>query len=116
MRNVISKEYTIFLNEIKSRIVSARIQAIRSINKKLIQLYWDIGKTIVEKQEKYKWGNAVVEKLANDLQEDFKTTFGFSVQNLWYMRQFYLAYKDDPILQQAVGELPWGHNILMRKF
>ncbi|MBU4305595.1 MAG: hypothetical protein KJ893_08280 [Candidatus Omnitrophica bacterium] len=112
MKSMIGKEYAVFLNEIKSRIVSARIHAIRSVNKELIKLYWDIGKSIVERQEKYKWGNAVVERLALDLKADFKGTFGFSVQNLWYMRQFYLGYKDDTILQQAVGELPWGHNIL----
>lgn len=107
------KEYLTLLNEIKSRIAAARIQASRSVNNGLIQLYWDIGRSIIERQEKYKWGDAVVEKLANDLKEDFKSTFGFSVQNLWYMRQFYLEYKDDAILQQLVGELPWGHNILI---
>ena len=113
MKSIIGKEYISFLHEIKSRIISARIKAVRSVNKELIKLYWDIGRSIIERQEKYKWGNAVVEKLANDLKEDFKSTFGFSVQNLWYMRQFYLEYKDDAILQQLVGELPWGHNILI---
>ena len=113
MKNIIGKEYIRFLNEIKSRIISARIKAVRSVNKELIKLYWDIGRSIIERQEKYKWGDAVVEKLANDLKEDFKSTFGFSVQNLWYMRQFYLEYKDDAILQQLVGELPWGQNILI---
>ncbi len=113
MKNTIGKEYIKFLNEIKSRIVTARIQAVRSVNKELIKLYWDIGRTIVQRQKKYKWGDAVVEKLANDLKKDFETTFGFSTQNLWYMRQFYLEYKDDSILQQLVGELPWGHNILI---
>ena len=106
MKNIIGKEYVKLLSEIKSRIVSARIKAVRSVNKELIKLYWDIGRSIIERQEKYKWGDAVVEKLANDLKEDFKSTFGFSVQNLWYMRQFYLEYKDDSILQQLVGELP----------
>ena len=47
------------------------------------------------------------------MKEDFKTTFGFSTQNLWFMRQFYLEYKNDSILQQLVRELPWGHNILI---
>ena len=113
MKNTIGTEYIKFLDEIKSRIVTARIHAIRSVNKELIKLYWDIGRAIVERQKKYKWGGAVVEKLANDLKEDFKTTLGFSTQNLRYMRQFYLEYKNDSILQQLVGELPWGHNILI---
>ena len=77
MRNIIGKEYIRFLNEIKSRIISARIKAARSVNKELIKLYWDIGRSIIERQERYKWGTAVVEKLANDLKDDLKNTFGF---------------------------------------
>ena len=38
---------------------------------------------------------------------------GFSVQNLWLARQFFLEYRDAPILQQLVGEIPWGHNVLI---
>jgi len=72
MKNAIGKEYIKFLSEIKSRIVTARIQAIRSVNKELIKLYWDIGRIIVERQKKYKWGDAVVEKLALDLATEFK--------------------------------------------
>lgn len=52
MKNTIGTEYIKFLDEIKSRIVTARIQAIRSVNKELIKLYWDIGRTIVERQKK----------------------------------------------------------------
>ena len=109
----ISNEYGEFLREIKSRVISARIKAVKSVNKELIQLYWDIGKKIAQKQEKYRWGAAVVEKLSRDLRKDLKTTHGFSAQNLWYMRQFYLEYRNDRILQQLVGELPWGHNVLI---
>lgn len=56
MKTFMTREYLTFLNEIKSRIVVARIQAIRSVNKELINLYWDIGKTIVERQEQFGWG------------------------------------------------------------
>ena len=49
MKTLMTREYLTFLNEIKSRIVTARIQAIRSVNKELINLYWDIGKAIVER-------------------------------------------------------------------
>jgi predicted nuclease of restriction endonuclease-like (RecB) superfamily len=100
-------EYIKFLNEIKSRIITARIQAIQSVNKELIKLYWDIGKTIVERQKKYKWGDAVVEKLANDLKEAFPQAHGFSKRNIWNMRRFYEEYKNKPFLQQLVAEIPW---------
>ena len=61
----------------------------KQVNKSLIQLYWDIGKSIVEKQKKYKWGKSVVETLSNDLQKEFIDAHGFSARNLWYMRNFY---------------------------
>jgi len=113
MKNTIGTEYTKFLNEIKSRIVTARIQAIRSVNKELIKLYWDIGRAIVERQKKYKWGDAVVERLALDLSAEFNSVAGFSVQNLWRMRLLYLEYKNSLKLAQLVREIPWGQNIVI---
>jgi len=113
MKALIKKEYGIFLNEIKSRIVSARIQAVRRVNKELISLYWDIGKSIVERQERFGWGKGVVEKLASDLAAEFNKAAGFSVQNLWRMRLLYLGYKDKPKLAQLVREIPWGQNIII---
>lgn len=110
---VLKSDYYNFLKEIKGKIVSARIVAYRRLNKELIKLYWEIGKSIVEKQEKHGWGKGIVEKLAEDLQQEFSAMKGFSVQNLWYMRQFYLAYRDVPDLQQLVGEIPWGQNIII---
>lgn len=113
MKTVLSKEYAVFLNEIKSRIVSARIQAVQSINRELIRLYWDIGKSIVEQQEKFRWGKGIVEQLSRDLAREYANLEGFSRDNLWRMRMFYLEYKDDPKLAQLVPVLPWGHNILI---
>lgn len=113
MKPVISKEYLKFLNEIKTRIVTERIQTVRSVNKKLIKLYWDIGKAIVERQKKYTWGDNIVEALARDLREAFPESFGFSGRSLWNMRRFYEEYKDKPFLQQLVAEIPWGHNLLI---
>jgi hypothetical protein len=106
------KEYSGFLHEIKSRIVSARIQASRSINQDLLQLYWDIGGIIVARQERHGWGQSIVERLAIDLKEDFKGIEGFSPNNLWRIRNFYLAYKDNLKLARLVQEIPWGQNII----
>jgi len=110
---ILSGEYVALLGDIKKRIISARIKTARSVNKALIQLYWEIGKSITEKQAQNGWGDGIVENLSIDLRKEFQNTFGLSVQNLWYMRKFYVEYKDKPILQQLVGELPWGHNILI---
>lgn len=106
-------DYTHFLHAIKARIRTAKISASRAIHKELIDLYWSIGKDIVEKQELLGWGKSVVERLSKDLKKTFPGTRGYSTQNLWYMRQLYSEYRDRPNLQQLVGEIPWGQNILI---
>lgn len=113
MKKILAKQYITFLREVKQRILSARIQAARSINKELINVYWDIGKAIVERQEKYKWGDSVVEKLAEDLIVEFDSAVGYSPKNLWRMRLLYLAYKNNSKLAQLVREIPWGQNIVI---
>lgn len=113
--NTLSKtnDYLEFLGAIKNRIRDARISASRVVNKELISLYWDVGKGIVEKQENLGWGKSVVESLSHDLIVEFPGSSGFSPQNLWLMRQLFLEYRDRPILQQLVGEIPWGQNLLI---
>lgn len=98
-------DYAQFLNGIKSRIRSARIEVARQVNSGLISLYWSIGQDIVAKQESLGWGKSVVEKLSKDLQKAFPRSEGFSADNLWRMRQFYIEYFDPSILEQLVPEL-----------
>jgi predicted nuclease of restriction endonuclease-like (RecB) superfamily len=105
--------YNAFLVEIKEKIRKAQYEALKSVNKELITLYWDIGMMIVERQEKYSWGKSVVENLAKDLQNEYPGIKGFSVQNLWYMRKFYLDYKDNQKLQPLVGEISWAKNLVI---
>lgn len=105
--------YKHFFEDIKRGIQSARVSAAKSVNKELIKLYLHIGQQIVEKQEKFGWGKSVVEILASDLQKEFENTDGFSARNLWNMRMFYLQYRNNEFLLQAVAEIPWGHNLLI---
>ena len=107
------KNYTFFLDEIKQEINKARIMAARTVNKELITLYWNIGKMIINQQEKHGWGKSIVERLSVDLTSSYGSSKGYSTQNLWYMRQLYYEYKGNRKLQQLVGEIPWGHNILI---
>ena len=106
-------EYPELLAEIKERIRSAQYAALRAVNRELVGLYWDIGRMIAERQKTRGWGKSVVQQLAADLQAEFPGLRGFSVQNLWYMRQFYLEYHNDPKLQPLVGEISWTHNLVI---
>jgi predicted nuclease of restriction endonuclease-like (RecB) superfamily len=99
-----STEYRRFVENLKARVISARICAARAVNRDLILLYWDIGLGIVEKQKTLGWGDAVVEMVAADLRRAFPASQSFSPDNLWRMRQFYLAYSSSEFLGQAVPE------------
>lgn len=108
-------DYTDLLGELKNRVRAARITALRTINTQLIELYWSIGKTILERQEVEEWGSRVMSRLADDLRAEFPEMKGLSRSNLFYMRGFAAAWPE-PIVQQAVGQLPWGHiTVLLDK-
>ena len=102
---MITPEYRRFIEDLKARVISARISAARAANRDLILLYWDIGRGIVEKQQTAGWGQAVVERLAADLRAEFPDMRGFSANNLWLMRQLYSEYSDTGFLEQLVQEI-----------
>jgi predicted nuclease of restriction endonuclease-like (RecB) superfamily len=126
---IASPDYRNFIEDLKARVLSARISVARAVNADLILLYWDIGRGIVEKQKTLGWGESVVETVAADLRLAFPFTSGFSPRNVRDMKRFYLAYSDDVIwrqavakladtssgtfLQQLVAECPWGQNLLI---
>lgn len=111
MTDLIQLSYTDLLKEIKERIKTAQYTALKAVNRELISLYWDIGKTIVERQQDENWGKSVVKQLSEDLRHEFPEHRGFSSQNLWFMRQFYLEYRDNEKLQPMVREIGWTHNL-----
>jgi len=114
MKNkLITDNYNSFVQEIKQRIRAAQYETLRVVNKELILLYLDIGKRIIENQKKYGWGKAIVETLAKDLQAEFPGVTGYSADNLWRMRKFYLNYADKPKLAPLVQEITWTHNIVI---
>ena len=113
IKTAFGKTYQTFLNDIKKRIEKARFEALRRVNRQLVKLYWEIGKGIVQRQEQLAWGKSVVERLSTDLRMAFPDMKGLSVQNLWYMRQVYLTYRDFPKLQPLVGEISWTANLII---
>jgi predicted nuclease of restriction endonuclease-like (RecB) superfamily len=105
--------YADWLAELKTRIHSAQQRATLAVNRELVLLYWQIGRDILARQANQGWGAKVIERLAHDLRTAFPEMKGFSRANLMYMRAFADAWPDEQIVQQAVGQLPWGHNLVL---
>lgn len=111
--NSVDKRYRQLLDEAKQKITTTRVQVAKAASRTQFELYWWLGQKIVASQSKHGWGKSVIEQLSKDLKQVFAGTAGFSPQNLWYMRKIYLEYAKTPILQQLVGEIPWGHNLVI---
>lgn len=106
-------DYVQWLADIKNRVLTARHKAVLAVNSELVSLYWHIGRDILQRQAAQGWGSKVIDRLGRDLREAFPEMKGFSRANLLYMRAFAEAWTDFEIVQQAVGQLPWGHNVLL---
>ncbi len=111
---ILPPNYKTWLADLKSRIHQAQQRATLSVNRELIDLYWKIGNDILLRQKEQGWGAKVIDRLSRDLRIAFPEMKGFSRANLLYMRSFASAWSDHPsIVQQVVGRLPWGHNIVL---
>lgn len=106
-------DYGQWLADIKNRVLTARQRAALAVNAELVSLYWHIGRDILQRQATQGWGSKVIDRLGRDLREAFPEMKGFSRANLMYMRAFAEAWTDFEIVQQTVGLLPWGHNVLL---
>ena len=105
--------YADWLTDLKSRIHASQQRATLAVNRELVLLYWQIGRDILARQAAQGWGAKVIERLALDLRSAFPDMKGFSRANLMYMRAFADAWPDAAIVQQTVGQLPWGHNLVL---
>lgn len=107
------EDYSDWLNNLRKRIRSAQQCAVRSLNRELVSLYWQIGHDILERQQRQGWGTRVIDRLSDDLRRAFPDMKGFSPRNLKYMRAFAEAWPDRQIVQEALAQLPWYHQITL---
>ncbi len=98
-----TQDYEKSLSTLIKKIDESRNKAITTVNKLLVNLYWSIGMTISDLQENGKWGDGVVKKLSQDLRMKYPNQKGFSVQNLWYMKNCYITYYEIPKRQSVSG-------------
>lgn len=113
-------QYKKWVTDLKIKVRNVQIKAALSVNKELLNFYWDLGAGIVEKQVTAQWGDGFLKQLSTDLMAEFPEMKGFSLSNIKYIKQWYLFYNQDvaisqqPVgqsVQQLVAQIPWGHNI-----
>jgi len=105
--------YLAALSDIKSRIQQTRLKTALAANSAMILLYWDIGRLILERQDKEGWGAKVIDRLSGDLRDAYPEMTGLSSRNLKYMRAFAAAWPEPEIVQRVVAQLPWRQNIAL---
>jgi len=111
MKNTNSKEKEFI--EIVNIIQKAKEKALISVNKELIELYWQVGKYISNKVKNSKWGKSIVSELADYISKKDPEIKGFSSSNIWRMKQFYETYSKIPKLATLLRELNWSNHLLI---
>ncbi len=103
-----------WINSLKSKIHTAQTKAALTLNSQLLELYWEIGKDISERQENTNWGSKFIEQTAIELRNEFPDIKGFSRRNLYAIRQWYKFYSEKyQFVPRFVAQIPWGHNRLI---
>jgi predicted nuclease of restriction endonuclease-like (RecB) superfamily len=107
-------DYAAALTALKSLVREAQYRAQRVVNTAMIELYWNIGRIILDRQANEPWGSRVLGRLAGDLRAEFPYMKGFSRTNLYNMRAFAAAWNGpEPIVQTPSGQLSWSHNVTL---
>jgi len=107
------KGYESFFKNLKERIISERLKTVLSANTTMIMLYWEIGQSILLRQQSEGWGAKIIDRLSHDLKAAFPDMTGFSPRNLKYMRKFAQAWPDREIVQRTVAQIPWRSNLTL---
>jgi predicted nuclease of restriction endonuclease-like (RecB) superfamily len=107
-------DYAATLTALTALVQEAQHRAQRVVNTAMIELYWNIGRSILDRQADEPWGSRVLDRLAKDLKSEFPHMKGFSRTNLYNMRAFAAAWDGaEPIVQTPSGQLSWSHNITL---
>jgi predicted nuclease of restriction endonuclease-like (RecB) superfamily len=99
-------DYAEALAEIKQRIQKERLRVILAANSAMVLLYWDLGRMILDRQERAGWGAKVIDRLSADLREAFADMKGFSPRNLKYMRAFAAAWPERQLCSSLLHKFP----------
>ena len=86
---------------------------VMAANAAMVLLYWDIGRMILDRQERAGWGTKVIDRLSADLRAAYPDMKGLSPRNLKYMRAFAAAWPGRAIVQEVLARIPWYHHIAL---
>lgn len=103
--SVLPNGYSQWRKDIETLIDTAKLKTALSVNMGTLSLYWNIGKSILQKQEQEGWGKQVIEQLSKDLISRYPDDRGYSKRNLGYMKSFAMQYPDFPFLQVPLAKL-----------
>ncbi len=106
-------EFESLIKDVKEKIYVRQYETLKHVNSQTIKLYWEIGEEIYNQQKDKSWGKSVVEILSQELQKEFPGVKGYSTQNLWRMRSFYMEYKDNGKLSLLAREISWTNNCVI---
>ena len=110
---VFPADYAAWISSLKKRIAGARQKALLAANAEQIKLYHEIGRDILDRQNRQGWGAKVIDRLSADLREAFPDMKGLSSRNLKYMSFFAKMCPDLKIGQQPAAQLPWFHTVTL---
>lgn len=111
--DLLPDNYEAFLGELKERIRTAQLRASLAVNREMLLLYWRTGRDILARQKEHGWGAKVIDRLSQDLRRELPGVEGFSPRNLKYMRSFAEAWPEEPIVQEALAQITWYHNLTL---
>lgn len=100
------------VDDLKAIVTKASVRAQLKVNTEMIKMYWEVGRTILERAERERWGSKVIDRVSTELRTAFPNQRGFGARNLKYMQQMARTWPEQ-IGQQAVAQLPWGHITLL---
>lgn len=126
--------YATLLHKIKQRVLTAQQRAVYAANEEMLMMYWDIGRMLQQSRDSDGWGKKTLQRLSDDLKNEYSEIKGFSVRNMQCMVQFFNEYNQDltmvkvnafPITQSAIAQLEdcnftlpikhlsWTHNLIL---
>ena len=98
--------------QIREVLIQARSRAWKAINAEMVACYWQIGRLIIEDEQRGQkravYGKGLVKELSIKLSAEFGR--GFDKSNLWNMRAFFLCF---PKIDALRRELSWTHYRLL---